>query len=214
MNVWRRQARSRPARALRVPRALFTRLAVRLACFGLALPWLAGVAVEAQAAGPRLAQAELVERSGRALDFPREVIGRRVVVISFTWGGCTTVCPLSDRIMEQLQQALGPRLGAVRLLTITLDPLGDSPALLAERARALGAGPHWWWLGGAWPEVQGVLAGLGAQAGGDLSAHPPLFIVGDGASGRFRRELGLLAADELVARVDALLAARGPGRGP
>lgn len=166
----------------------------------------------ARAAAPQLVPAELVERSGRTLDFPREVIGRRVVVISFTWGGCTTVCPLSDRIMAQLQQRLGPRLGEVRLLTITLDPVADAPALLAERARGLGAGPHWWWFGGGWREVQQVLGGLGAVAGGDLSAHPPLFVVGDGASGRFSRELGLMSAEQLAGRVEALLDARGRPR--
>lgn len=157
--------------------------------------------------GVALSHARLIERSGTQMNFSRDAVGDHIAVIGFTWGGCTTVCPITDRIMAQTQAKMGARLGEVRLVTITLDPLGDPPRALAKRAAELEAGRHWLWLGGDFRAVSQVLAGLGAQSR-TLAEHPPLFIVADGRTKAFVRKQGLPSSDELVAMADRMIAAR------
>lgn len=154
-----------------------------------------------------LSQAQLTERSGVQMNFSREAIGDHVVVIGFTWGGCQTVCPITDRIMAETHEKMGDRLGSVRLVTVTLDPFGDTPKALAARARELGASKDWLWLGGDFRAVDQVLAGLGARPN-VLIEHAPMFLVGDGRTRTFIRKQGLPGSDELVVEVDKMLAAR------
>lgn len=154
-----------------------------------------------------LSNAQLTERSGNTMPFRQEAIGDHIVLIGFTWGGCTTVCPITDRIMADVHEKMGERLGPARLLTITLDPLGDPPESLAKRAEELGAGPHWLWLGGNFRNVEQVLAGLDANAP-ILNEHPPTFLIVDGRNGAFVRKAGLPISEELIAAIDAMLKAR------
>lgn len=168
---------------------------------------LSAMATTAPARDIVLANATLTERSGDTMQFRSQAIGDRIALVGFTWGGCTTVCPITDRIMAETHEKMGARLGEVRLVTLTLDPLGDPPKSLARRATELGAGTHWLWLGGDFRRVEQVLAGLDANAP-ILDEHPPFFLIIDGQSGQVIRKQGLPSSDELIAAVDALLDAR------
>jgi protein SCO1/2 len=72
-----------------------------------------------------------------------------VVVLTFIYTRCPLpdFCPLLDRKFSDLSRALRVRGGAasgVRLLSISFDPEHDTPAVLAEHARRLGARPPRW----------------------------------------------------------------------
>ena len=55
-------------------------------------------------------------------------------------------CPLMDRQFAEVQQAIRetPGLADVRLVSVTLDPEFDTPAVLAAHAKALGADSGLW----------------------------------------------------------------------
>ncbi|MBI5067563.1 MAG: SCO family protein [Deltaproteobacteria bacterium] len=150
----------------------------------------------------------LRDQDGRAVRFPRDVIGRDVVVMDFVFTHCTTVCPVLSAKMARLQQLLGDRLGkGVRLASLSLDPVRDTPERLKAWGARFRAGPHWQLVTGAQPDQEEVLRGLGAYVP-DFASHSPLLLVGDGATGRWVRVNGFPDPQKVVALVDELRAGR------
>lgn len=148
------------------------------------------------------------DQDGEPVHFARDVVGDRVVVMDFVYTTCTTVCPVLSAVFGQLQQRLGERLGKdVFLVSVSVDPVRDTPARLKAYAAQHRAGPGWTWLTGEKSTVDRVLDGLGAYAP-NFEDHPPMVLVGDGKSGRWTRFFGFPGTDQLVTTVDELISAR------
>lgn len=189
-----------------------SRRAAAVALLAVALSWL--LAGPARADAPRaaakvtLSDATLVDQDGVQAKFRSAVIGDQIVVVDFVFTTCTTVCPVLTSIFARLQERLGDRLErGVRLVSVSLDPVRDTPARLKAYAAKYGAGPGWTWLTGKQEDVEVVLKGLGAYTP-DFSAHSPMVLVGDGKSGAFTRFNGFPVQERIVEKVDELLAAR------
>ncbi|HWE35962.1 MAG TPA: copper-binding protein [Isosphaeraceae bacterium] len=95
----------------------------------------------------------------------------KVVVLTFIYTRCPVpdFCPLTDRKFGELARAIGPgtrRAADVRLLEVSFDPEHDTPAALAEHARALGARPPLWTFAVAsHRELEKVAPALGLSYG-------------------------------------------------
>src|SRR5262245_56223091 len=90
---------------------------------------------------------ELTTQRGEHVRFYDDLVRDRTVVIQFFFTHCEGICPVSTGTMLSLQEELGERLGRdVDFLSITLDPARDTPEVLAEHARAIGARPGWTFL--------------------------------------------------------------------
>ena len=102
---------------------------------------------------------QLTERGGRTVT-KKDLLGR-IWVADFIFTRCQGPCPAMTREMHGLQETLGAgEFPDLRLVTITVDPLYDTPAVLTEYARAQGAeGERWLFLTGEWPMIH-KLAGV------------------------------------------------------
>ncbi len=87
----------------------------------------------------------LVERSGRrvTLDDLRGVVW----VADFIYTECTESCPTQSVQFAGLQREFA-QAGDFRLVSITVDPAHDTPAVLRRYAERYGAGDRWWFLTG------------------------------------------------------------------
>lgn len=107
----------------------------------------------------------LVERSGRAVS-ARDLRGQ-VWIADFIYTKCRDTCPLQSRSMAALQSDLKAH-GYVRSVSITVDPLTDTPSLLSQYADRYGADPErWLFLTGEVREIRRIV-----QDGFRLSAAP------------------------------------------
>lgn len=148
--------------------------------------------------GVTLIDHELVDQTGAKKHFVSEVIGDRKAVIAGIYTGCTTICPITTLLFAELQDALGARMESeVRLISLSVDPAHDTPAILAEAAAEIDAGPGWFWLTGPPVRQNEVLLGIGAY-NTDVTQHPPVFVVGDGATGEFVRLYGFPSIEEFL----------------
>lgn len=164
--------------------------------------------VERQSARITVADTALVDQDGRAVKFKTDALGDRIVVVNFAYTTCTTVCPVVSASLAQMQDKLGARLGRdVGLVTVTVDPLRDTPARMKAYAGSVGARAGWSWLTGAKPQVDEVLKAFGAYTA-NFVEHPPLVLVGDAKSGKWLRFYGLPTPNQLVDAVSELTAAR------
>jgi protein SCO1/2 len=67
----------------------------------------------------------------------------QITAVQLMFTGCSAICPIQGALFAQLQAALRQRGLPVQLLSLSIDPLGDSPAALAAWLRQFGAGPGW-----------------------------------------------------------------------
>jgi protein SCO1/2 len=156
----------------------------------------------------RLPDTALLDHDGRSRRFASEVIGERIVLVDFVYTTCTTVCPIASALFAQVQQRLGERLAQdVRLVTVTVDPVRDTPARLKTYAARYDSGAGWTWLTGAKPQVDEVLKALGAWTP-NFENHPPLVLVGDAKAGRWLRFYGFPTPEQLTDAVRELTASR------
>jgi protein SCO1/2 len=166
-------------------------------------------AVAPASAKVALSEAPLLDQGGRRVRLAQDVIGERIAVVNFIYTSCTTVCPVSSATFQQLQQRLAASsLGKeVVLVSITVDPLRDTPQRLREYGARYSAAEGWTWLTGAKPDVDGALKGFGAYSP-RFEDHPATVLVGDARAGKWTRFFGFPSVDDLVARIEAMQLAR------
>lgn len=159
----------------------------------------------------RIADVTLVDHNGRRLHLRRDAIGDRVVVASFVFTSCSSVCPLISGVFSQLQGMLEQRLPReVVLLSLTVDPLTDSPDRLKPLAQRHSSGPGWLWLTGRVNDVEAALKGFGAYASRP-DEHIPMAVVGDPRTQQWERFMGMPSAKDLWRSATAALNARNAG---
>ncbi len=151
---------------------------------------------------------ELVTQDGKQVKFKSDVIGDKLVAINFIYTSCTTICPISSAIFTQLQELLGERQGKeVILISMSIDPVRDIPRRMQKEAEKFKAKPGWTYLTGKKGNVDQVLRGLDAYYS-DYTQHPPMVMVGDGKTGRWKRYFGFPHPENLLTMIDELRAAR------
>jgi protein SCO1/2 len=79
----------------------------------------------------------LTDQAGRATT--AQTMRGKVWVAAFMFTRCPTVCPRITRRMLELQQAAAKEGVALQLVSFSVDPEHDTPAVLAEYAKKYGA---------------------------------------------------------------------------
>ena len=134
-----------------------------------------------EAASVELHNMELLDQNGETVRFVDDVMGQK-----------------------QLADDLGPEL---RLVSVSVDPVRDTPERLKAYAASHRAGPDWLWLTGEKSEIDEVLRGLGAYTP-NFEDHPSMVLVGDVQTGQWKRFFGFPGPDKILAAVASLRAAR------
>jgi protein SCO1/2 len=121
---------------------------------GIALPMLINPPRSALAhgnAGPvepalPLPDWRLETHKGQGVNAHRLLSGQ-FTAIQLMFTGCSALCPLQGALFAAVQAALPAQLGAkagrVRLLSISIDPLADTPQALQKWLQQFEAGPAW-----------------------------------------------------------------------
>jgi protein SCO1/2 len=142
----------------------------------------------------------LVRDDGRPVDLSDELSGDRPVVLAFIYTSCTSVCPLTSQTLSQLQSRLGSARDQVRLLSISIDPEQDTPARLAEYAKAFHAGPEWRHYTGTLSASQTAQRAFDVYRGNKMN-HSPAILVRPAAGANWVRFDGFATVDQLMAEL-------------
>lgn len=134
-------------------------------------------------------------------------------VADFIFTHCTGPCPTLTLRMRSLQETLRERGSDARLLSISLDPTEDTPAVMAEYARRANADPNRWWFLTGTDEKQvhemvrnGFLQTVQRAAPGLAIVHSAYFLVIDRA-GNIRAAFDGTEAEskpKILAAIEAL----------
>ena len=126
--------------------------------------------------------AQLIDETGRAV--PLDALKGNVTVYNFIFTNCTGICP----IMTNNMRALTPKIdkdAPVRFVSISVDPMRDTPAVLAAYAKRNRNDPRWTFLTGDRDAIVDLsvkgfkLAAGDPMPGGEALLHSGKFAVAD-----------------------------------
>lgn len=124
---------------------------------------LAGSALSATAQPAPLRGLTLQDQAARRMD--AAAYRGRTLLLNFVFTGCSTTCPTQTLELAALRRSLPPALRAqVDFLSVSVDPLADTPATLAAFARRMGADdpPGWRFATGAPSQIDTLAQRLAA----------------------------------------------------
>ena len=155
----------------------------------------------------------LVDQEGEEVRFYSDLVADKVVAMNFIFTTCTTVCPPMGAIFGKLQQDLGERAGRdVHLISVSVDPVTDTPDRLKAWSERFGARPGWTLVTGDKPEVDKLLKSLEVFTP-DFADHSPTALIGNARAGSWKRTYGLAPAATLAQLIDEMIALDGDGDG-
>jgi protein SCO1/2 len=145
----------------------------------------------------KLPQIQLVRDDGEKVVLADELNDGRPVVMNFIYTTCTTICPLASRTFAELQEMLGNERDTVHMVSISIDPEQDTPAVLAKYADKFGAGKQWRFYTGT------VAASVAAQRAfdvyrGNKMNHNPVTFIRTALGKPWLRIEGFAKTDELL----------------
>lgn len=151
----------------------------------------------------------LVNQDGEKMRFYSDVLKGKTVVISAFFTTCTSVCPPMNRNLEKVQEALGERIGKdVFIVSISVDPETDTPERLKAYARKFHAKPGWIFLTGKKENVDWALYKVG-QYVEEKNDHTTGLIIGNEATGLWKKAFGMAKAAELIEMVENITGDKG-----
>jgi protein SCO1/2 len=124
---------------------------------------------------------------GTAVRFYDDLVKGKVVLINFFFTSCTSICPRTTDNLKKVQAALGEHLGReVVMISISVDPRADTPAVLEQYALGYGTKAGWYFVTGRMEDINLVRRRLGVNRdGGDKTQHTGLLVYGNDATGQW-----------------------------
>jgi cytochrome oxidase Cu insertion factor (SCO1/SenC/PrrC family) len=146
----------------------------------------------------------VVSQDGRTLKFYDEVIKGRIVVISFIYTRCTDICPLTTARLALVAERLGDAVGRdIFFVSMTVDPVNDTPQRMLAHANAFHAGAGWLFLTGRPEHIREINGKLGERMRA-LNEHRNEIVLGNDATGEWARNSVMGDLDRLVMDVRAM----------
>ena len=137
----------------------------------------------------------LRDRHDRSITLTHALDHDGPVLLQFIFTTCPTVCPL---LTGMLAGATGKVPPTVRMVSITIDPEHDTPAVLARYAAEHNAGPNWRFLTGDAASIKATQQAFDAWRENKMQ-HIPLTFLRMDPQGPWLRFEGFMSPTELAA---------------
>jgi cytochrome oxidase Cu insertion factor (SCO1/SenC/PrrC family) len=129
----------------------------------------------------------LLDQNGNTLRFYSDALKDRVVLLNVIFTSCNDACPLITRKLKEVREVLGDKADGITFISLTSDPLRDTPAVLKAYTLKQGVDePHWFFLTGDKAQMDLVLGRIG-QIVPTPEQHSTQLIVGDVANKRWSK---------------------------
>jgi cytochrome oxidase Cu insertion factor (SCO1/SenC/PrrC family) len=145
---------------------------------------------------------EVLDQDGQVRHFYSDLVKGKTVAVNFIFTNCTTICPPLGATFARVQHELGDKLGKdVYFISVSVDPLTDTPERLKAWGAKFKAGPGWTFVTGNKEQIDQLLRALGASAA-RREDHTPSVIVGNDEKDVWTRTYGLASASQMVALLE------------
>lgn len=146
----------------------------------------------------------LIDQFGNKHRFYSDLVAGKLVLLNSVYTTCQGTCPVQTAIFKRVQTLLGDRVGNdVQMLSVSLDPVTDTPERLLAFSERYKTGPGWLFLTGDKQDVTEVLEAMDLYAAVP-EEHTPIASVGNEPAGLWMKVINLAAPQEIVKRLDYL----------
>jgi protein SCO1/2 len=150
----------------------------------------------------------VLDQDGHKLNFYTDLIKNKTVAINFIFTNCTTICPPLAATFARLQKEMGDKVGKdVHLISISVDPVTDTPERLKAWGAKFKAGPGWTFVTGEKQEMDKLLNALGAAVS-KREDHTPAMIIGNDTNGVWTRTYGLAKINQIMGVLNDVMAGK------
>lgn len=148
----------------------------------------------------------LVTQDKKTVRFYDDLIKNKVLIIQFMFTNCEQYClmvtPNLVRVQTELQKHAA---GRVTMISITVDPVHDTPGVLKEYTTKFRVQPGWQFLTGQKKDIDEIRRGLGVYDPDDKKIeHMNVLTIGKESSGQWLAIEGLAKPDDIVQTVLSL----------
>ena len=151
---------------------------------------------------------DVLDQEGQAVHFYTDLIKGKTVAINFIFTNCTTICPPLAATFARVQKEMGEKVGKdVHFISISVDPLTDTPERLKAWGAKFHAGAGWTFVTGNKEEMDKLLAALGASVS-RREDHTPSVIVGNDSKNIWTRTYGLAKPSLMVELIESVIAGK------
>ena len=139
----------------------------------------------------RFSNVSLVTQHGKHVRFYDDLVKDKVVIINMMYTTCTNLCPFYQVQLSKLHELMHRWVGKdVQLISISIDPENDTPAVLKQYWEAFGAPPGWLFLTGRSEDIEKLRRELGVYdldpvIDADKSQHAGILTIGNDRSNRW-----------------------------
>lgn len=159
---------------------------------------------QAAAASPwdarHFTNATVVDQNGKSYRFWDDVLKDQLVVINFMFTGCSQICPLTTARLSEVRAELGEAAGAVRFVSISVDPLNDTPAAMRKFADGFRIAPGWLFLTGEPDELAVIRDKLGERSR-EKTQHQSILILANTRTGEWKKDSSMSEIAHLVRNI-------------
>lgn len=160
-----------------------------------------GDKTDGAASAPRIPDVPVLDQDGRKLNFYTDLVKGKTVAINFVFTTCTTICPPLTATFRRVQQDLGERVGRdVGLISVSVDPVTDTPERLAAFSSKFKVAPGWSFVTGSKPEIDSLLRALGVAVG-DKNDHTPMMLIINDGTKKWTRTYGLARPAQITSLI-------------
>ncbi|HYJ89650.1 MAG TPA: SCO family protein [Pyrinomonadaceae bacterium] len=148
---------------------------------------------------------DVLDQDGNRLQFYTDLVKGKTIAINFIFTNCTTICPPLAATFQRVQRQMGDKVGKdVHFISISVDPVTDTPERLKAWGAKFKAGPGWTFVTANKEEMNKLLEALGAAVS-SREEHSPALIVGNDLKGVWIRTYGLAAPSQIVGLIQKVM---------
>lgn len=150
----------------------------------------------------RIPDVRVYDQNGKQLNFYSDLVKGRTVAINFIFTTCTGVCPPMSATFRKVQQNLPALTPPIQLISVSVDPVTDTPERMHEFAKKFHAAPGWTFVTGDKNEIDLLLQALGVAVA-NKTDHTPMILIGNEVADHWTRAYGLSSPTTLVQVITA-----------
>ena len=146
---------------------------------------------------PKVPDEVLLDQDGREVHLASELLHERVVAVNFVFSTCSTICSPMSAVFGKLRTELGAAVGKdVHLVSLTLDPVTDTPEKLQKFSSLFKRGKGWTFVTGEPQRMTRALKALGGWVP-NKETHTPMTLIGNTSTGKWVRVFGMPTTQRL-----------------
>jgi protein SCO1/2 len=137
----------------------------------------------------------LVDQNGDKVRFKEIIESDKPVIVDFIYGTCTTICPVLSAGFVNLQRKLGADSQKVHLISVTIDPENDTPAVMKKYLKGFRSQPGWDFLTGSRKDIDRVMNAFNSYFRNKMD-HKPITFIRTPSDGKWIKIYGLIGSKD------------------